>query len=146
MHEIKLKLNFYCLKNGPSYYKKCKYEIKWRLYKDLESLMDLRFTQRWLWWLWLPPASCRFLAWLSLRPWRRRQYIRSKRPWTSSELHGITTQMIIHFTLKLLWNRSGCGECLTKKILNCCNGCYHSQSVGNPLSLCLIPKYIEIKI
>jgi hypothetical protein len=40
----------------------------------------------------LPPAFCRFLVWLPLRPCKWMRYIPPNRRWASIELHGVTTQ------------------------------------------------------
>jgi hypothetical protein len=42
----------------------------------------------------LLPASCWFLAWITLQPWRWRRHVPPNPPLTSSELHGTTSQMI----------------------------------------------------
>jgi hypothetical protein len=34
------------------------------------------------------------LAWLSLRSWRRKQYVPPQNPWTSTRLHAVTSQKI----------------------------------------------------
>jgi hypothetical protein len=47
--------------------------------------------------LWLLPASSWFLAWLILRPWRWRRYVRPKRRLTFNGLHGVISQQTEHF-------------------------------------------------
>jgi hypothetical protein len=42
--------------------------------------------------LYLLPASCWFLAWLTLRPWRWKECVPPKRLWTLTGLCGITSQ------------------------------------------------------
>jgi hypothetical protein len=42
----------------------------------------------------LLPASCWFLTWLTLRPWRWRQYVPPKRWLTFIGLHGVISQEI----------------------------------------------------
>jgi hypothetical protein len=41
------------------------------------------------------PASCWFLAWLTLQLWTWRRYITPKRRWTPTEVHGVTVQKIV---------------------------------------------------
>jgi hypothetical protein len=41
-----------------------------------------------------------FLAWLTPRPWRWKQYVCQKRKWTSTRLHGVTSQKTLLFIIK----------------------------------------------
>jgi hypothetical protein len=58
----------------------------------------------------LVPASCWFLAWLILRLWRCRWYVRPKRLLTFNALDGVLCQKVERFittvvrTLKYLWD------------------------------------------
>jgi hypothetical protein len=63
-------------------------------------------------------ASCWFLAWLNLRPWRRRRYVPPRRRVTFNGLHGVISQKTEFFITTairtsnpirnstLLWNRA----------------------------------------
>jgi hypothetical protein len=49
-----------------------------------------------------PPASCWFICWFTLQIWRWRWYSSSKCRWSSTEIHGVTTQKIMRFVLTYL--------------------------------------------
>jgi hypothetical protein len=50
------------------------------------------------WFLSLLPASCWFLVWLILRPWRWRRHVPPKRLLTFNRLHGVVSQRIELFS------------------------------------------------
>jgi hypothetical protein len=47
----------------------------------------------------LLPASCWFLAWITLQPWRRKRHVRPKRRSTFNVLHGVISQKTELFIL-----------------------------------------------
>jgi hypothetical protein len=49
-------------------------------------------------------SSGQMLAWLTLQPWRWRQYIPLKHHWRCTELHGITFQkIVVLFVVTAVW-------------------------------------------
>jgi hypothetical protein len=48
--------------------------------------------------LFLPPTSHWLLVWFTLPHWSWRQYVPSKRWWTSTRLHGVTSQKLKFFS------------------------------------------------
>jgi hypothetical protein len=117
--------------------------------------------------LWLPPASCWFLAWLTLQPWRRRRHVPPKRPLTFKGRQGIMSQedWAVHFRAlltrhwSLAWptyttqdspemhkySSTSCSEC-NPRALRSCVPCVQLIPHGRSVRLVYIKEWVSKRI